>query len=92
MAARFGGNRPFTPTSIEQNGDFSVTVTADGINNARRFSFRCDVEEHAPHLIKMLEYRRLLDVDVTVARPAKAMPPLFPISSAAARSSWATRQ
>ena len=32
---------PFTPTSIEQNGDFSVTVRADGVNNTRRFSFRC---------------------------------------------------
>jgi hypothetical protein len=63
---------PFTPTSIEQNGDFSVTVRADGINNTRRFSFRCDVEEHAPHLIKMLEYQRLLDVDVTVREASEA--------------------
>ena len=63
---------PFTPTAIEQNGDFSVTVMADGVNNARRFSFRCDVEERAPHLIKMLEYQRLLDVDVTVREASEA--------------------
>ena len=63
---------PFTPTAIEQNGDFSVTVMADGVNNTRRFSFRCEVEEHAPHLIKMLEYQRLLDVDVTVREASEA--------------------
>src|SRR5580692_9010784 len=63
---------PFTPTSIEQKGDFSVTVRADGVNNTRRFSFRCDVEERAPHLIKMLEYQRLLDVDVIVREASEA--------------------
>lgn len=63
---------PFTPTAIEQNGDFSVTVRADGVNNARRFSFRCEVEEHAPHLIKMLEYQRRLDVGVTVRETNEA--------------------
>jgi hypothetical protein len=63
---------PFTPTAIEQNGDFSITVRADGVNNTRRFSFRCDVEDHAPHLIKMLEYQRLLDVDVTVREASEA--------------------
>ena len=63
---------PFTPTVIKQNGDFSITVEADGINNNRRFTFRCDVEEHAPHLIKTLQYQRLLDVDVTVREATEA--------------------
>jgi hypothetical protein len=50
----------------------SEAVRADGVNNTRRFSFRCDVEEHAPHLTKMLEYQRLLDVDVTVREASEA--------------------
>ena len=54
MAPRFGGNRPLHTNVHQQNLNFLVTVRADGVNNTRRFSFRCDVEEHAPHLIKML--------------------------------------